>query len=121
MDGIIYAIGGHTSSSTLATVEAYDPKTNHWTTKASMPVPRAQFGIGVLKGQIYVVGGTDGNQNGATVMSYNPKKDRWKMRAPMPTARVDLAAAAVNGLLYAAGGLSQDERQFLATVEAYKP
>src|ERR1051326_6071290 len=41
VNGVIYAIGGKDlADNDLGTVEAYDPASNTWTTKASMPMPR---------------------------------------------------------------------------------
>ncbi len=40
VNGIIYAIGGLNSNGTLTVNEAYDPATNSWSTKASMPTAR---------------------------------------------------------------------------------
>ncbi len=49
------------------TVEAYDPTTNTWTTKAPMPTPRSHMAAGVVNDIIYVVGGSDGSTDLATV------------------------------------------------------
>jgi hypothetical protein len=40
VNGIIYVIGGY-NGAYLSTNEAYDPATNTWTTKASMPTARS--------------------------------------------------------------------------------
>jgi predicted Zn-dependent protease len=44
----IYAIGGW-GGSYLSTVEEYDPATNTWTTKASMPTGREYLAVGVFR------------------------------------------------------------------------
>ena len=56
---ILYAIGGHgpDSGKFVTTVEAYDPVTNTWSTKAAMPTPRAHFGAAEVGGTIYAIGG----------------------------------------------------------------
>src|SRR2546422_635356 len=57
----LYAVGGEGSIPTLNTivgsVEAYDPVTDLWTTKAVMPTARAFLGVGVVSGILYAVGG----------------------------------------------------------------
>lgn len=40
LNGNIYAIGGNIGSSTLGSVEAYDPANNTWTTRTPMNNPR---------------------------------------------------------------------------------
>ncbi len=60
--GLIFAIGGFMPQSTLATVEAYDPKTDAWSRKA--PLPRAVSLLGTAAtadGRIYAIGGWYGS------------------------------------------------------------
>jgi hypothetical protein len=42
----------------VGTNEEYNPTTDTWTTKASMPTPRIDFAITVYQGKIYCIGGT---------------------------------------------------------------
>src|SRR6185295_5078014 len=58
VNGIVYAIGGadFAISSTnphLSTVEAYDPATNHWSTKAALPTARSGLAATAVNGIIY--------------------------------------------------------------------
>jgi len=125
-NGKIYVIGGfygptYVPGTYLATVEEYDPATNTWATRASMPTARDGLGVVVASnGKIYAIGGqnvTDGYL--AIVEEYDPATDTWATRASMPTARVGLGvAAASNGKLYAMGGWSGSTA---ATVEEYDP
>ena len=118
VNGILYAVGGNDGVSFLGTVEAYDPATNTWTTKASMPTVRTGLATGVVNGILYAVGGNDGSFL-ATVEAYDPATNTWTTKDSMPTARTGLAAGVVNGILYAVGG--NDGMSFLGTVEAYDP
>src|SRR5439155_526290 len=102
----------------LATVEAYDPASNTWTTKASMPTARGGLGVAVVNGVLYAVGGEDGASLLATVEAYDPTSNTWTTKASMPTARVWLGVAASAGILYAVGGYNGS---FLATNEAFTP
>ena len=64
VNGVLYAVGGEDGlyhcpfggapgpGPFLGVVEAYDPVANTWTTKASMPTPRARFGVGVTNGPL---------------------------------------------------------------------
>lgn len=115
----IYAIGGRDGNGTLPTVEIYDTTTNSWTSGASMPAPRREFGIGVAQGKIYVVGGYDGSNILSSVLEYDPAGNTWTSKSPMPAPREGLSVAVVNDTLYAIGG--DDGSITLNTVEAYDP
>lgn len=105
----IYAIGGEVRGSepgedaTVGIVEEYDPLTDSWTTKASMPTPRAGLAVGVVDGKIYAIGGKDIHHVNTTEM-YDPETDTWSTKTPMPTGRGELAVGVVSGKIYAIGG-----------------
>lgn len=48
VDGFLYAVGGNDGSSSLNSVERYDPKTNKWTIVSSMVTRRSSVGSSVL-------------------------------------------------------------------------
>jgi hypothetical protein len=103
-------------------VEAYDPATNTWTTKAPILTARYGLGAGVVNGVLYAVGGSGYSGSYlATVEAYDPATDTWTAKAAMPTARFDLAVGVVNGVLYAVGGVNGSGGGALATAEAYTP
>jgi N-acetylneuraminic acid mutarotase len=84
------------------TVEEYDPATNRWRARASMPTARNHAIAGVVNGKIYVIGGrvgtafiTGGSSNVDVVEEYDPAKK-------MPTARSAMAAGVYEGRIYAA-------------------
>src|SRR5439155_1125080 len=120
INGILYAVGGGDVTE-LATVEAYDPTTDTWTSKASMPTKREGLGVTAINSILYAVGG-DQNASGGTVLAtveaYDPSTDSWTTKASMPTARWGLGVAAINGVLYAIGGVNNGIR---TEVEAYSP
>jgi hypothetical protein len=73
VNGVLYAIGGFTGTAAIATVEAYDPMSNLWTPKASMPVAKRSFGTAMLDGRIYSIGGFNGTGTlVSTVDIYQP-------------------------------------------------
>jgi len=101
----IYAIGGRavtyqdqtrTVTEEVGTNEEYDPATDTWTFKASMPTPSSLFAIAVYGGKIYIMG-SGKNQ------VYDPANDTWENKTPMPTARMGRANV-VNGKIYLMGG-----------------
>ncbi len=121
----LYVIGGYKQSGlsvwqAVATVYAYDPASDTWTERASMPTARGALAVAVHDGRLYAIGGYDGKANSAAVEVYDPEADQWTARAPLPTPRDHLAAAAVSGKIYAIGGrLKGDYRRNLSVTEAY--
>ncbi|HEY7060585.1 MAG TPA: kelch repeat-containing protein [Chloroflexota bacterium] len=131
-NGKVYAVGGSNGSSSLGTVEEYNPTTNTWTNCgtpapgngcAAMPTPRDFLGVAVAaNGKLYAIGGQPSGSPpfSAANEEYDPILNAWAARAPMPTARYALGvAAAANGKLYAVGGIHAGT--ILATVEEYDP
>ncbi|HCO97053.1 MAG TPA: hypothetical protein DIU00_24455 [Phycisphaerales bacterium] len=94
----------------MSTVEAYDPATDVWTRKASMPTAKQFLSSSVVNGKIYAIGGCGDPYSSnpyATVHSYDPATDSWtKMADMLPTARKFHATCAVDGKIYAIGGSS---------------
>lgn len=124
VNGEIYAIGGATRSGNntftfLGMVEKYDPITNLWTTKSSMPTIRGEgLTSAVLNGKIYVFGGFNGNAL-STVEEYDPIADIWVTKTSMPTARYHVTSGVLGGNIYVVGG--SDGSNTLSTVEVYTP
>jgi len=111
---ILYAIGGATNTGSVnvpvKTVEAFDPVTNTWTMKTSMPTARgAHPAGGVANNIIYVAGGIDQinvdvETSLTTVEAYDPTSDTWSAAPDMLSGRTTLGGAVVNNILYAVGG-----------------
>jgi len=108
VNGKIYVIGGvkDANSSTILTVEEYDPTTDTWTTKTDMQAPRSWLATCAVNGKIYAIGGGRSvlGVGLSTVEEYDPGADTWTTKREMPTARFVLSASAVNGKIYAIGG-----------------
>ena len=125
VNGVIYAIGGVTTNGApLSVVEAYDPASDTWSSKASLPYPIERAAAAEAYGIIYLVGGCADNACGAllnTVFAYDPKTDTWTQKASIPTPRRDFAVAVVNGVIYAMGGNQGPGYVCLSSVEAYDP
>jgi N-acetylneuraminic acid mutarotase len=142
--GKIYVIGGastHPGSSepavhparphrSVSTVEEYDPTTNTWRARSSMPTARNHAAIGAVNNKIYVIGGRIGaafvsvSSPTDVVEEYDPATDQWgAIRARMPTPRSAVAWGVHAGRIYVAGGEVQGP-QFMAAfraLEAYEP
>jgi len=144
VNGKMYVIGGaaiHPGSSETAlqptrphrsvdTVEEYDPKTNTWATRSSMPTARNHAAVGAVNNKIYVIGGRLGGafiftaSNTNVVEEYDPATDQWGLvRARMPTERSGGAWGVYQGRIFVAGGEHQDKHLMAAfrAVEAYDP
>ena len=129
VNGVVYVFGGDNAIRQTAnsngfrpanTVEAYDPVTNTWSTKAPMPTPRERFAIAVVNGVIYLIGGLVPDGMGfvmetAGVEAYDPATNSWTTKAPMSSARSRATASVLNGIVYVIGGQSSTK------VQAYDP
>ncbi|MEW6232559.1 MAG: kelch repeat-containing protein, partial [Chloroflexota bacterium] len=109
-NGKVYVIGGQNSltagAGALNAVEEYDPATNTWVARASMPTARHSFGVvAASNGKIYVIGGYNSSGFLATVEEYDPATDSWSASPSVSVARAWTGAAeANNGKIYLIGG-----------------
>jgi N-acetylneuraminic acid mutarotase len=142
--GKIYVIGGasvHPGSKELGvapggvgravtTNEVYDPATNRWEARQTMPTARNHAYGGVVGGKIYIIGGRMGAAgivaatNSDIVEVYDPAVDSWgALGARMPTPRSGGAWGTFGGKIYVAGG--EVSTPFLVgayrAIEAYDP
>jgi N-acetylneuraminic acid mutarotase len=110
VDGKIYAIGGSNSTHKyVGTNEMYDPDTDTWETKASMPTPRRDFAIAVYNNTIYCISGESGSDSKGGVYSevnevYDPATDTWTSKTGIPTPRYGMCANVVDDKIYVIGG-----------------
>jgi len=126
--GSIYVAGGArpvgpSVSESLATLEAYDPKTEMWTAKTPMPTARRGAACAVVDGELYVISGnlTDYADSVRNIVEvYNPQTNTWRTGAPIPTPRFSSGAVTVADTLYVVGGLDAHDRT-LAVNEAFSP
>jgi len=127
VDGMIYAIGGRlanpgglSESNYVSTTERYDPKSNTWTTLASMPTPRYDFATVVCDGKIYCIGGygyNDGREfplemqiTLGVMEAYNIAADSWSPKASLPLSRGTLQTYTMDGKIFA---LDKASRHYL--------
>ena len=110
---LVYAVGGIPGGFTdLATVEAYDPAANTWSTKQPMTTPRGGLAlVGVnggtpgCGGYLFALGGGWVNYL-ASAERYDPATNTWEAITALPAERRTLAAAysPATYALVAAGG-----------------
>ena len=121
VEGKVYAIGGTTSADSfienvMGTTEQYDPSTDVWVYKTSMPTPRAFFAIASYQNKIYCIGGAVGMKlvdersgfysiiDSNKVEVYDTLKDTWATKASMPTSGgMYISAQEINGKIYVTG------------------
>src|SRR5262249_50494683 len=85
--GQVYVVGGFDGAGqALATVESYDPATDRWSRRASLPAPLHHVNLASVAGKLYVVGALSGGSFDATgtTLVYDPALDTWTPLASMP-------------------------------------
>jgi hypothetical protein len=61
--------------------QVYDPATDKWENRTSMPIPEINSQANVVNGKIYLLGG---HPNTTLNEVYDPTSDNWTLKAPMP-------------------------------------
>ena len=137
INGKVYVIGGievnraphipHPGDMTLDRVQAYDPATDTWAPKRSMPTTRARMAAVTFDGMIYVFGGVS-NRGGKildAVEVFNPEageRGAWKKLAKLPAPLAATSAAVVGDKIYVIGGWDRGAQQEVyASVFEYDP
>jgi N-acetylneuraminic acid mutarotase len=105
--GRLYVIGAlaRDDFGAVGSAWSYDPSSNQWTPRASMPpgTERGASGVAAIGSKIYVAGGIRGVSVG-DFSSYDIDRDVWTPLPPMSGPRDHLGAAAIGGAVYAVGG-----------------
>jgi N-acetylneuraminic acid mutarotase len=109
----IYVIGGENETNGyyvdyLSTNEVYDPSTDSWETKKSMPTSREWMEANVVDGKIYVMSGVTDNYRSVRTSAnevYDPATDSWNTKQPVPFAVIKGASVVVDNKIYMLGGL----------------
>ncbi|HVX12138.1 MAG TPA: NF038129 family PEP-CTERM protein [Pirellulales bacterium] len=121
-DGRIYEV-----ASRGASINAYDPAANVWTsvTNGFGSVQLGGYAVSEGKdGRIYVLGGYDFLTDSVTgqAEAYDPATDAWSTLAPMPTPVYDaVATTGPDGRIYLLGGTDGTSNQPTTLVEVYDP
>jgi N-acetylneuraminic acid mutarotase len=90
------------------TTEVYDPKTDTWETKASIPTPRENVCASVVGDKIYLIGGHYYARyipyKSARNEIYDPETDTWTIGASMPNysgvGEAQITSAVVDNKIY---------------------
>ncbi len=105
--GLVFTCGGFITPNYSAVVESYDPSTNSWTPRQSLPAQRLSGSVTSVGGKLYYAGGVD--NTGAITTSlyvYDPVPGTWSPRASLLSPRTAHGSGEANGKLYIFGGAS---------------
>jgi N-acetylneuraminic acid mutarotase len=110
----IYTIGGGYWDSgvgwiTSNVTEVYDPVTDNWENKTSMPTSRMSLSASEVDGKIYLIAGKTGGPLSTVALNevYDVANDSWTTKKPILYSVGGYASAVVDGKIYVMGG--QDE------------
>ena len=120
----IYVFGGVTNQGrSTSLVEEYDPLTDKWAQKASMPTSRATASAVALGKTVYVVGGRNENGIATAVEVYDTENNSWKKAKPLPVAKWNHMITAFGGKIYLIGGITGvgNNRKCIGALDIYDP
>jgi len=101
--------------------EEYDPQTDMWTTRPSLPADRDRAVAGVAENLLYVIGGVDENFDQVrTNFVFDIRSNTWTTKKEIPTLRIGMQAASALGKIYVLGG-GDSEGNRLGANEEYTP
>ena len=132
LNGKIHLIGGASSPTderaSVGWHEVYDPKTDQWSRKKSLPGARDHVGCVAYKGRIHVIGGRFNTFEYNTELHhvYLPEKNTWELLAPLPTPRSGHGLVVYQNRFFAMGGeggiINQPGQQTVfGQMESYDP
>ncbi len=119
-NGKLYVFGGWDGGKARGAAYEYDPATDKWTKKTSMPRLTHHAALAAANGKIYVMGGFVPPKDTAipvggawepidSAWEYDPAADSWKSLPPLPGKRGSAVAAEVGGKIYVIGGATTTE------------
>jgi N-acetylneuraminic acid mutarotase len=112
--GKVYIVGGFgMTGDPQGLMYEFDPGTDRWTKKKSMPVPVHHQAQAAFEDKIYTFGGCSKQLNGAAAVDnsweYDPAADAWKTLAPLPVKMCAAEAETLDGRIYVIGGVTTFE------------
>lgn len=124
LNGKLYASGGDGNNAGSVWIKndlfEYNPETDTWTAKQSMPVPKSYHGMVAVNGKIYAIGGAENSATlSKSVFEYDINTDSWTEKAAMPNSRILFASTAKGNNIYIIGGTSAVNAATEKTVYIY--
>jgi N-acetylneuraminic acid mutarotase len=127
-DGRIYVLGGvrgalptWPNEDQVATVEAYDPARDQWSTVASLPeARRGSAAVADAQGRIYALGGEHNYFPMGSADRYDPETDTWTELPDLPRQRrFHAATRGADGRIYLLAGHNRDG--YVSLVDVFDP
>uniref|UniRef100_A0A8D3ACN1 BTB domain-containing protein n=1 Tax=Scophthalmus maximus TaxID=52904 RepID=A0A8D3ACN1_SCOMX len=116
----IMLVSGGWSGDPTGEIEAYDPRSDVWTSlPTNLDHPRSYHGTVFLNGYFYCIGGFDRVQHFSNVSKLDVRTHTWYEVAPMHNRRCYVSVTELNGSIYAMGGYDGQYR--LSSAERYTP
>jgi N-acetylneuraminic acid mutarotase len=127
----IYCIGGATTIKSDGYVtnvnEVYDPSTDTWENRTSMPNPRSDLEANTVGDKIYLIGGQGRPDPRMFIVKnytslnevYDPATDSWTIETPIPNATAYYASAVVDDKIYVMGGEGRSSSGILYLNQVY--
>ena len=120
VDGKLYVISGWGGGKAAGVNYEYDPASDKWTKKKSMPRPAHHPALATSNGKIYVCGGFVAPEKAPIqiggawqpiedVWEYDPANDSWKELTPLPTKLGSAVAVEAYGKIHVIGGVTTVE------------
>ena len=107
--------------------EVYNPLTDSWQNKASVPTNRYDLEANAVNGTIYLISGYTGAEYSTVDLNqaYNIANDSWTTKAPLPYTVEGYASAVSDNRIYIFGGQDQNlpktNELNLNTTQIYNP
>ena len=126
VNGLFYIAGGTLSGAAgdgIVELWCYNPVTNAWVQKASMPENRFGHSLTAIGGKLYCFGGRRYNTSSTykplgTLFVYDPATDKWLTKAAGSPV-VNHSAVAMGGKLYVYGGVT--DGSYSKSMRVYDP
>ena len=121
-DSLLYVIGGWNGSSIIATVEAYNARSDTWITGISpVNIARGNGGAVTINDKIYYFGGaSSASQYYSLTEMYDPVLNTWVIKDSMNVPRGNMSYGVINGKIYVMGG-GNFTTDYLESIEVYDP
>src|SRR4051812_12919509 len=110
IDGLVYVVCGLTVRGSMNSLYRYDPRTDSWSQRASVPIEGGadHCNVAAAGGKLYLLGAI---RIGSSFISgdtweYDPAQDRWQRVGQMNTPRGASGVAVAGSRIYVAGGLA---------------
>lgn len=105
---------------------AYNPATDRWFSKTSMPVLQSGFAIATYQDKIYLLGGSNTFPTGDSYYSktnqvYDVKNDTWEIKTALSWPRWGMKASVVKDKIYVIGGMLLPNNVVTDVNQAYDP